>query len=105
MMVKHELELRREIRKVLVEAGEGCDQPTPLEAALGKLAAVQGPDETDLSVVAPEDQSIGGLLMQMRRSSAAAEAAAPGAARPSAAGAATAVVPLAAVSEDAETGG
>ena len=38
-MLKHERELRLEIRQILVLHGEGCDQPTPLEAPLYRRAA------------------------------------------------------------------
>ena len=38
LMLKHERELRLGIRKILVQHGEGCDQPTPLEAPLYRCA-------------------------------------------------------------------
>ena len=38
LMLKHERELRLGIRKILVQHGEGCDQPTPLEAPLYRRA-------------------------------------------------------------------
>ena len=38
LMLKHERELRLGIRRILVQHGEGCDQPTPLEAPLYRCA-------------------------------------------------------------------
>tara|TARA_B110001452_G_scaffold194562_1_gene164568 strand:+ start:1401 stop:2384 length:984 start_codon:yes stop_codon:yes gene_type:complete len=93
LMIKHERELRREIRKVMVAHGEGCDQPTPLERSIDKLMEIAGPDSGEPSSLAAEDQSIGNLLQQIRSANEALEPeAVEEPASPS--GAATAVVPL-----------
>ena len=95
LMIKHERELRREIRNVMIMY-EGCDQPTPLEHSIDRLMEIAGPDSGEPSSLAVEDQSIGNLLEQMKRAASEREvaAAAPTEEPATPSGAPAAVVPL-----------
>ena len=64
LRLKHERDLRLGIRKILVQHGEGCDQPTPLEAPLYRHAALQqvGPDGNALETQDIHEQSLSNVL-------------------------------------------
>jgi len=67
LMLKHERELRLGIRKILVQHGEGCDQPTPLEAPLYRHDSLSqvGPDGNALDTQAIEEQSLSNVLQSL----------------------------------------